>query len=110
MVYTRPTFGTVFRVNWRFLWAYFWGWLATACWSSDTNLAQHFEGPMHWAFYGLSVLCALICWSLLTSNISRIATNLKRDREVAKFNTYGHAPRSDRMANRNDLKKGGLIR
>ena len=110
MIYTRPTFGTVFRINRRFLWAYLWGWLAMSSWPSGTNLAQHFEGPLLWAFYVLSAFCGLICWALVRGNISRIATNLKRDREVAKFNSNGHAPRSDRMANRNDLKAGGLIR
>jgi hypothetical protein len=25
MVHTRPTFGTIVRINWRFLWAYLWG-------------------------------------------------------------------------------------
>jgi hypothetical protein len=43
-------------------------------------------------------------------NLSRIASNFKRDREVAKYNKRGAAPRSGHMANRNDLKEGGLLR
>lgn len=106
MVYTRPTFGTITRINGRFLWAYFWGWLAFVSWPADWG----FEGPILWGFYFLSVLCGLICWCLLRSNLCRIARNYRRDREVVKFNKRGSAPHSDRMANRNDLKAGGLLR
>lgn len=101
MVYTRPSFGAIFRINWRFLWAYFWGWLAYVSWPANPGL---------WGFYLLSIFCGLISWSLFRGNLRTIATHHKRDREVVKFNSHGHAPRSDRMASRNDLKTGGLLR
>lgn len=101
MVYTRPTFGTIFHINWRFMWAYLWGWLAYLSWPTDPGL---------WGFYILSVICGLICWALVSSNFKRIASAHRRDREVAKFNKNGTAPRSDRMAGRHDLKAGGLLR
>lgn len=101
MVHTRPTVGTIFRINWRFLWAYLWGWLAYVSWPTDPGL---------WGLYILSIICGLICWALVRSNLSTVATHHRRDREVAKFNKNGAAPRSDRMANRRDLKEGGLLR
>lgn len=109
MVHTRPSVGTIIRINWRFLWAYLWGWLAFVSWPFDPGQWE-FEGPMLWGLYLISVLCGLICWCLLRGNFCLIATNLRRDREVVKFNKRGAAPRSDRMANRNDLKSGGLLR
>lgn len=101
MIYTRPSNGAVIRINWRFLWSYLWGWLAFASWPSDPDL---------WGFYILSGFSGLICWALLRSNLGRIAHHLRRDRENRKFNSHGHAPRSDRMASRFDLKHGGLLR
>lgn len=106
MVYTRPTAGAIFGINWRFLWAYLWGWLAYASWPGDWMI----EGLLLWGAYALSILCGLISWCLLHSVLTRIATHYRRDREVRKFNRRGHAPRSDRMAGRADLKAGGLLR
>lgn len=101
MIYTRPTLGSIIRINWWFLWAFIWGWLAIACWPSNPDL---------WGFYVLSVFCGLISFVLLRSNFRCIATHHRRDREVRKFNSHGNAPRSDRMATRNELKAGGLLR
>lgn len=106
MIYTRPTVGAIFGINRRFLWAYLWGWLAYASWPGRWV----FEGPGIEAFYVFSMICGLISWSLLHSVFTRIATHYRRDREVVKFNRRGTAPRSDRMADRHDLKQGGLLR
>ncbi|MEP3296778.1 MAG: hypothetical protein ABJO27_09925 [Pseudoruegeria sp.] len=106
MVYTRPTVGAILGINWRFLCAYLWAWLAYASWPNPWL----FEGAALWTLHAVSAVSALIAYSLLHSNLSRIATHYSRDREVVKFNRHGHAPRSDRMANRNDLKSGGLLR
>lgn len=101
MVYTRPSNGAVVFINWRFLWAYLWGWLAYVSWPSDAQL---------WGFYILSAFCGLICWALLRSNLRSIVNHFRRDHENRKFNKHGLAPRSDRMAGRHDLKAGGLLR
>jgi len=101
MVHTRPTTGAIFRINWWFLWAYFWGWLTFVSWSLTA---------FHWGFGAIPILCGLISWALLRSNLRSIAHHLRRDGEVRKFNRHGTAPRSDRMATRNVLRKGGLLR
>lgn len=106
MVHTRPTLRGIIGINWRFLWAYLWGRLAYASWPD----LWVFDGPMLWGLYAVSILCGLICFVLFYGNITRISRHYRCDRDVAKFNRHGHAPRSDRMASRNDLKAGGVLR
>lgn len=101
MVFTRPSFGAIARINWRFLWAFLWGWLSFASWPL---------AGLHWGFIIISVIAGLICWGLVRRNLKVIANHLRQDREVRKFNRKGHAPRSDRMADRAALKQGGMLR
>jgi len=95
------TFSRIAKINVKFAYAAFLGWLAYVCWPSR---------PEYWGFGWISICAGLSGAILAITAIIDLTIAIVHDYKVGKYSRAGRASKDDKLAGKDTQRGAGLIK